>query len=1212
MPASGGAAPGEPSSRKGWQFWVDRGGTFTDIVSLSPDGRLEALKLLSENPGRYEDAAVHGITTRLASEKGCDTRIDAVKMGTTVATNALLERRGAPTVLIVTRGFADALRIGYQDRPDIFALSISRPELLYSRVVEAEERIAADGEVLTALDVDRLRRDLLAARREGLSSAAIVFMHAYRYPAHEALAAELAKEVGFEQISVSHRTSPLIKLVSRGDTTLVDAYLTPVLGRYVDQLRRGLAGALGDGSLLFMQSHGGLVRADFFCGKDSILSGPAGGVVGMVESGKTAGFTDLIGFDMGGTSTDVSLYRGEFERTAQGMIAGVRITAPMMQIQTVAAGGGSILAFKQGRLQVGPESAGASPGPACYRQGGPLTVTDANVLLGRIQADFFPAVFGPDGDLRIDTEIVQAKFAALAEAVGADSGKPLLPEALAAGFLRIAVERMTNAIKQISVQRGHDVTEFALCCFGGAAGQHACEVADALGIGTVLLHPLAGVLSAYGMGLADIRAIHDRMIEAPLSKAAVAAAGSAFAALEDRARADLLAQGLADSRPDFARRAKLKLEGSDATLTIPWAGSAERLRADFHAAHKRRFGFDAPERSVVVESIELEAIVRMPRTAPQHPPRPSGPPRPICERKVWFGDAAVPTPIFERGELPLDATIAGPAIVVEANATTVIAPEWQGRIAAAGDLMLTRRDPPPAREFLSTRADPVMLEVFNNLFMHIAEQMGAVLQNTAVSVNIKERLDFSCAVFDAAGGLIANAPHMPVHLGSMGESVRAILRQHAGSLRPGDVYVLNAPYNGGTHLPDVTVVAPVLTSPPGRPSFNVACRAHHADIGGRTPGSMPAMSRSIEEEGVLLDGVLLVRDGRFRERELRSLLGAGPYPARNVDQNVADLAAQIAATAAGIAGLEAMIARFGADVVQAYMGHIKCNAEACVRRAIATLHGGAWSTELDGGEKLAVSIAIDEGEAAAVIDFTGTASTSPTNFNAPAAIARAAVLYVFRTLVKEDIPLNEGCFAPLEIRLPEASLVNPRYPAAVVAGNVETSQCITDCLLAALGASAASQGTMNNLTFGNERYQYYETLCGGAGAGPDFDGASAVHTHMTNSRLTDPEVLEQRFPVRVVRFAVRAGSGGYGAHRGGDGVVREIAFLEPMQVSILSNRRRVAPFGLRGGGDGARGRNYALRAGGRIEELPATAELALCAGDRIVIETPGGGGFGSL
>ncbi len=1208
----------------GWEFWIDRGGTFTDVVARAPDGALQARKLLSDNPSQYADAAVEGIRRVLASvpaEQRAELRITAVKMGTTVATNALLERRGEPTALVITAGLKDAIRIGGQQRPDIFALDIRLPEMLYTRVIEAHERVSAAGDVLVPLDEPRLLADLTAAHAAGLRSAAIVLLHAVGSPRHEQSAERIARLAGFEQVSVSHRVSPLLKLVLRGDTTLVDAYLSPVLRRYVASVRDGLAAPFDAAPLRFMQSHGGLADAAHFEGKDSLLSGPAGGVIGMLHAARAAGFDDVVGFDMGGTSTDVSLYAGELERTADAVIAGVRVSAPMLRIHTVAAGGGSVIAFANGRLQVGPESAGALPGPACYRNGGPLTVTDANVLLGRIQPDFFPRVFGSGGDAPLDASATSAAFAALARKVRDETGEHTTPERLAAGSLRIAVERMANAIKQISVQRGHDVTRFALCCFGGAAGQHACQVADALGIGSIVIHPLAGVLSAFGIGVADVRVLRRRSFEARLDDESPAALAAAFDALAAEACTELAAQGAAAPRIEVERRVALKIEGTDATLTARFAGTstAAELRAEFAAAHERHYGFRAAQgAALVVESIEAEAIARAPenatgaaRTARPRAPAPRaalGRARPVATRDVYFDGEWRATPLYDRAELAPGATLAGPAIVAEANATTVLERGWRARVDALGSLVLTRSRRAARREVVRGRADPVMLEVFNNLFMHAAEQMGVVLENTAHSVNIKERLDFSCALFDPDGELVANAPHIPVHLGSMGDSVQSVLRLRP---KPGEVYLLNTPYNGGTHLPDVTVVTPVFAPRGTRPRYVVASRAHHADIGGITPGSMPPDSRTIADEGVLLDGVRIVARGMFRETELRRLLGSGPHPARNPDQNIADLKAQIAANARGIAEVDKLIARFGLRGVHAYMRHVQQNAEASVRAAIERLSDGRFSVELDGGERISVEIAIDRHARAATIDFAGTSGVSPGNFNAPSAIVRAAVLYVFRTLVRENIPLNAGCLKPLTIRLPEPCLLNPAYPAAVVAGNVETSQCITDALLGALGACAAAQGTMNNFTFGNARHQYYETICGGAGAGPEFDGASAVHTHMTNSRLTDPEILEWRYPVRVRRFEIRAGSGGRGARRGGDGVVREIEFLEPMHAAILSNRRRVPPFGLAGGGAGACGKNYVIRLGGAVEPLAATASVELVAGDRFVIETPGGGGYGA-
>ena len=1195
------------AAKKGWHFWVDRGGTFTDIVAAAPDGHISALKLLSENPNRYLDAAVFGINSLLS---GAGAAVATVKMGTTVATNALLERQGASTALVITAGFRDALRIGYQNRPEIFALNIQTPEMLYTRVIEAHERMSAHGDIVLPLDEVQLRSDLQIAKQNGITSIAIVLLHGYRYPGHEQRALNVARELDFDHVSVSHETSPLMKLVSRGDTTLADAYLSPVLNRYVSQVRSGLSALIGKVPLLFMQSHGGLVQADNFKGKDSILSGPAGGVIGMVETGRVAGFDKLIGFDMGGTSTDVSLFDGKLERTSNCKIAGVHLTSPMLHIHTVAAGGGSILKFASARLQVGPESAGALPGPACYRHNGPLTITDANALLGRIQPDFFPCLFGPDGDAPIDLDIVTEQFGALAKTVTAESNQIISPPKVASGFLRIAVEKMANAIRQISVQRGHNPTEFTLCCFGGAGGQHACEVADALGIKTILIHPLAGVLSAYGMGQADLRTLRQSAIETPLVPSYSDFLSNEVDRLESEAGADLCRQGANPQSISFNRSIQLKASGSDTALEIPWKETVKSIAASFHVEHYRQFGFHCNEASLVVESIQVEAIAPVPRAKESPWIDSSGRLEALCYRKIWFNSTWMVTPVYRREQLPCGVSIPGPAIIVENNATTVVESQWQGEIDQHGNLLITRQIPQKITELLSTRSDPIMLEIFNGLFMHIAEQMGILLEQTAHSVNIKERLDFSCAVFDADGELIANAPHMPVHLGSMGESISTVLHQRQEPMRPGDVYMLNAPYNGGTHLPDVTVVTPVFSDTGDEVIFTVASRAHHSDIGGITPGSMPATSRSIEEEGILFDNVTLVSDGVFQEQQIKTLLKRQPFPARNPDQNIKDLKAQVAANAKGVKELSALIARFGLRGVRAYMSHIKNNAEECVRNELTNLREGSSSVELDTGDRICVKISINKEKRTAIVDFAGTSPTSSSNFNAPPSIARAAILYVFRLLVKNDMPLNAGCMKPIEVRLPMDSLVNPAYPAAVVAGNVETSQCITDALLAALNACANAQGTMNNFTFGNDHYQYYETLCGGAGAGLNFDGASAVHTHMTNSRLTDPEVLEWRYPVRLEQFRIREGSGGSGRHRGGDGVVREIRFLEPMKSTILSNRRRVPPRGLNGGKDGQPGRNYLIRATGEIEELGSTAEVDLREDDRFIIQTPGGAGYG--
>ena len=1196
-----------------WEVWIDRGGTFTDVVARAPSGELKTLKLLSQDPGRYDDAALAGIERLLAAAPPNERRISAVKMGTTVATNALLERRGEPTALVITAGLEDAIRIGGQQRSDIFALDIVLPEMLYARVIGAVERIDARGRVLEALDCAKLTRDLEAARAAGLDSAAIVFLHGYRFPQHELAAEQVARSLGFGHVSVSHRVLPLPKLVVRGDTTLADAYLSPVLDRYVASVRTGLE-ARGGTRLYFMQSHGGLAAAEQFHGKDSLLSGPAGGVIGMVRAARTAGFHEVIGFDMGGTSTDVALYAGELERTTDAVIAQVRVSAPMLRIQTVAAGGGSILSFGQHRLKVGPESAGAHPGPACYRHGGPLTVTDANLLLGRIHPDYFPCVFGANADEPLDASATRAKFDALAREVETATRSRQRPEELAAGFLRIAVERMANAIKQISVQRGHDVTRFALCSFGGAGGQHAAQVAQVLGIARVIVPPLAGVLSAYGIGVADVRVLRQASVEAALDDALAAALAARFEPLTAGALEALREQGADAARVQLERRVLVKVAGADTALPVAWleGDGREQIAAAFGALHERHFGFRAGRAvALVVESLELEAVVPgLDEPATARLPEPAaGRVKPSARRELWCGDGWRNVPVYERVRLPAGTRFLGPALIVENDATTVVEPGWRAEVQASGTLLLTRRGTRVRREALGRAVDPVMLEVFNNLFMHVAEEMGIVLEHTAHSVNIKERLDFSCALFAADGSLIANAPHIPVHLGSMGDSVQSILKSR--KLTPGDAYLVNSPFNGGTHLPDLTVVTPVFDERGRKLRYFVASRAHHADVGGSTPGSMPPDSRSIDEEGVLFDGVQIVVGGELLEDEVRALLARSPYPARNPDQNVADLKAQLAANARGIVELERLVARFGIRTVERYMRHVRSNAAACVRAAVGVLRDGKSSVELDGGERIEVAVTVSEDRRRATIDFTGTSPASAGNFNAPSSIVRAAVLYVFRALVRQSIPLNAGCLEPLTIVLPPGSLLDPRYPAAVVAGNVETSQCVTDALLAALGACAGSQGTMNNFTFGSARHQYYETLCGGAGAGPGFHGASAVHTHMTNSRLTDPEVLEQRYPVRIRRFAIRRGSGGAGRWRGGDGVVREIEFLEPMQAAILSNRRRVPPAGLSGGAQGARGRNYVLRVDGRSEELAATGAVELAPGDRFVIETPGGGGYGT-
>ena len=1174
----------------GWQFWIDRGGTFTDIVARRPDGVLATHKLLSENPGRYADAAIAGIKHFLGDPVPVQ-QVDSVKMGTTVATNALLERKGERTVLFITRGFRDALRIAYQNRPRIFDRHIVLPEMLYSKVVEVEERIGARGEVVLPLNTSQTEIDLRRAFEGGYRSVAIVLVHGYRFTEHERRIRRLAEQVGFTQISVSHEVSPLMKLVGRGDTTVVDAYLSPILRRYVDQV----AGELGGARLLFMQSNGGLTDARRFQGKDAILSGPAGGIVGAVRTAAAAGFERIIGFDMGGTSTDVSHYAGELEREFETLVAGVRMRAPMMRIHTVAAGGGSILHFDGTRYRVGPDSAGAVPGPASYRRGGPLTVTDANVMLGKIQPKYFPHVFGADGLQPLDAGVVREKFREFQQGRSA--------EEIAEGFVQIAVGNMANAIKHISVQRGHDVTGYTLCCFGGAAGQHACLVADALAMQRVFIHPHAGVLSAYGMGLADQVAMRERSVEAPLADLKLLERIAEELAAE--ARNELAAQAV--SARTIIKRVHLKYEGTDTALPVA-LGAVDAMTAQFEAAYRKQFSFLMPGRALVAESVSVEAIAPGESITEKARVRP-GRAKPVETVRMFSGGKWHEAPLYRRDDLGTGQTIDGPAIIAEANATTVVEPEWRAEVTALDHLVLTRVVPRRNQSAVGTTVDPVMLEIFNNLFMSIAEQMGLRLQNTAYSVNIKERLDFSCALFDAEGNLIANAPHMPVHLGSMGESIKTVIRLNAGKMKPGDVFVLNAPYNGGTHLPDVTVITPVFSA--NQILFYVGSRGHHADIGGITPGSMPPGSTVVEEEGVLIDNFLLVDGGRWREEETIALLTSGKFPVRNVRQNIADLRAQVAANEKGVQELGRMVEHFGLEVVRAYMRHVQDNAEESVRRVLGVLKDGSFALPMDNGATIDVKIKINRNQRVARIDFSGTSSQLPNNFNAPAAVSMAAVLYVFRTLVDADIPLNAGCLKPLEVIIPDGCMLRPRYPAAVVAGNVETSQCITDTLYGALGVLAASQGTMNNFTFGNDRYQYYETVAGGSGAGPGFDGADVVQTHMTNSRLTDPEVLEWRFPVRLESFEIRSGSGGRGRWRGGDGAIRRVRFLEPMTAAILSGHRKVRPHGMAGGEPGLPGRNYVERIDGGVSELGPFDQTEMAAGDVFVIESPGGGGYAS-
>ncbi|GAA4547358.1 hydantoinase B/oxoprolinase family protein [Streptomyces collinus] len=1203
----------------GWQFWVDRGGTFTDIVARRPDGRLLTHKLLSDSPARYADAAVEGVRTLLA---GSDDPVDSVRMGTTVATNALLERKGERTLLLITRGFHDALRIAYQNRPRIFARRIDLPELLYERVVEVDERIAADGTVLRAPDPDALTGPLQEAYDDGIRAVAVVCMHSHLHPAHEQAVGELAARIGFPQISLSSEASPLMKLVPRGDTAVVDAYLSPVLRRYVRQVADELEGV----RLMFMQSNGGLTEAGQFRGKDAILSGPAGGIVGMARMSQLAGFDRVIGFDMGGTSTDVSHFAGAYERVFTSQIAGVRLRAPMLDIHTVAAGGGSVLHFDGSRYRVGPDSAGADPGPACYRGGGPLAVTDANVMLGRIQPAHFPKVFGPDGDQPLDETLVRDRFTALAREIAERTGDDRTPEQVAEGYLQIAVANIASAVKRISVQQGHDVTRYALTTFGGAGGQHACMVADSLGIRTVLVPPMAGVLSALGIGLADTTAMREQSVEAPLAPASMPGVLKTAEDLEAAARAELLAEDVPEEHIAVTRRAELRYDGTDTTLTVELTEPGA-MRHAFEDRHRATYSFTL-DRPIVVEALSVEAtgITEPPdlsALAPYEATTDGSPPAPRTVR-LHTGGAWRDVPLHRREDLPPGDSVTGPAIITEAGSTTVVDDGWRAAATDDGHLVMERAAITQSSD-LDTKVDPVLLEVFNNLFMSIAEQMGARLESTAQSVNIKERLDFSCALFDPDGNLVANAPHIPVHLGSMGTSVKEVIRRRGPRMRPGDTYAVNDPYHGGTHLPDVTVITPVFDTPPpadtesdatGRAGsdpevlFYVASRGHHAEIGGIAPGSMPAGSRTIEEEGVLFDNWLLAENGRFREDETLRLLTEAPYPSRNPKTNLADLRAQIAANHKGVDEVRRMIEDYGLDVVQAYMRHVQDNAEEAVRRVIGALDDGDYAYETDSGAVIRVAVRVDRQNRSATIDFTGTSAQLPTNFNAPFSVVNAAVLYVFRTLVADDIPLNDGCLRPLSIVVPPGCLLAPEPPAAVVAGNVETSQAVTGALYAALGVQAEGSGTMNNVTFGNEQHQYYETVASGSGAGDGFPGAPVVQTHMTNSRLTDPEVLEWRLPVRLEEFAVRRGSGGAGRWHGGDGAVRRIRFLEPMTVSTLSQHRRVPPYGMAGGEPGALGANRVEHADGTVTALGGSDSADLVTGDVLVIETPGGGGYG--
>ena len=1203
----------KPFKNTKWQFWIDRGGTFTDIIGRNPSGKIITHKLLSENARQYQDAAIQGIRDLLRLKEGDVIPIDnieSIKMGTTVATNALLERKGENTLLAITSGFADILRIGYQQRPKLFSLDINLPDMLYSKIIEIEERVDVNGKILTKLDTLKSEKLLKSAFNEGYKSIAIVLLHGYRYQDHENKLKLIAKEIGFKQISVSHNVSPLMKIIPRGDTTVVDAYLSPILRRYVAQVKNALGSDKNDsGKLKFMQSNGGLTDANYFQGKDAILSGPAGGVVGMVKTGEKVGLNKLIGFDMGGTSTDVCHYNGEYERTLETEVAGVRLRSPMMLINTVAAGGGSILHFDGSRYRVGPDSAGANPGPACYRNGGPLTVTDCNVMIGKLSPDFFPKVFGPNANQKLDSRIVFKKFKALAKEISLSTNKLISPEEVAEGFLSIAVESMANAIKKISVQRGYDVSDYALSCFGGAGGQHACLVADSLGIKQIHLHQYAGVLSAYGIGLADSSTINDLAVELALDEEIISSLSISFKELENSGKKELISQNLNEKLFVYFDRVYLRYKDSDSSLAVRF-DDYKSMKSSFENTHKARFGFISPEKTLIIESIQVEVSCQSEQFDLEEIPIQALKTKTLASNDVFIGGETQQTIFYNRSDIASNDLIFGPAVIIESTSTIVIEPGWQGCLNDKNDLILERTEKIKRASAIGTNVDPVMLEIFNNLFMSVAEQMGTVLENTASSVNIKERLDFSCALFSPTGDLVANAPHVPVHLGSMSESIKTIIRENFDTMSRGDAFLINAPYNGGTHLPDITLIKPVYDENSEKVIFYVATRGHHADIGGTVPGSAPANSSHVKEEGILIDNFTLVSKGVFLEKEIYDLLSSGEYPARNIQQNIADLKAQVAAAEKGSQELLKVIKNYGLGVVHAYMKHVQDNAEESVRRVLDVLSDSSFTYKMDDGNQVSVAISVDKIERSATIDFTGTSEQHPGNYNAPSAICYAAVLYVFRCLVDDDIPLNAGCLKPLNLIIPKRSMINPEYPAAVIAGNVETSQYIVDALLGALGVVAASQGTMNNFIWGNDRVQNYETICGGSGASINQDGCSAVHTHMTNSRLTDPEVLEWRFPVRLESFSIRKKSGGSGLKSGGDGVDRRLRFLEPMTVNIITGHRVVPPYGLAGGNSGALGKNYVIHLDNSITELKTKGQIEVVKDDIFVLKTPGGGGFG--
>ena len=1201
------------NERPKWQFWIDRGGTFTDIIGRSPKGDISTHKLLSENSTQYKDAAIQGIRDLLCLKDEEDIpidQIDSIKMGTTVATNALLERKGENTLLAISSGFADILRIGYQQRPKLFSLDIKLPDMLYSNIVEIEERIDINGKIIKKLDPIETKKLLKDAFDQGFKSIAIVLMHGYRHQSHEKQVSTIAKKIGFEQISVSHRVSPLMKIIPRGDTTVVDAYLSPILRRYVNQVKSALGPAQkGFGKLMFMQSNGGLTDANYFQGKDAILSGPAGGVVGMVKTGEKVGLDKLIGFDMGGTSTDVCHFNGEYERTLETKVAGIILRSPMMLINTVAAGGGSILHFDGSRYRVGPDSAGAYPGPACYRNGGPLTVTDCNVMLGKLNPEFFPKIFGPNANQNLDLSLVKKKFTALAKEISLETMKTVTPSAVAEGFLSIAVESMANAIKKISVQRGYDVSNYALSCFGGAGGQHACLVADRLGIKKIHLHPYAGVLSAYGIGLAESRKINDLAVELPLEKGVIDHLSKSFTKLHFDGKEDLVSQNLNENLFQYTDRVYLRYQDSDTSLAVKFE-NVEGMKLCFENTHRARFGFISPEKLVIIESIQAEVSCQSEQFESNIIIPNKIKTKTLTTQDVFINGKLEETIFYNRDEIKPNEKLSGPAVIIEPTSTIIVEPGWEATLKESNDLILTRTQKIKRASAIGTSVDPIMLEIFNNLFMNVAEQMGMVLENTASSVNIKERLDFSCALFSPTGNLVANAPHVPVHLGSMSECIKTIIRENSSTMNPGDAFLINAPYNGGTHLPDITLIKPVFDDNNENVIFYVATRGHHADIGGTVPGSAPANSTHVKEEGVLIDNFTIVSKGVFLENEIYNLLSLAEFPARNIKQNIADLKAQVAAAEKGSQELIKVIKHYGLEVVHAYMGHVQDNAEESVRRVLDVLSDSSFTYKMDDGHQVVVSISVDKVNRTATIDFTGTSNQHPGNYNAPSSICYAAVLYVFRCLVDDEIPLNDGCLKPLNLIIPKRSMINPQYPAAVFSGNVETSQYIVDTLLGALGEFAASQGTMNNFIWGNEKVQNYETICGGSGASINQPGCSAVHTHMTNSRLTDPEVLEWRFPVQLESFSIRKNSGGKGLNMGGDGVDRRMRFLETMTVNIIAGHRKIPPYGLSGGESGALGENYVIHSDESVTRLGTKGQVEVGENDLFILKTPGGGGFG--